>query len=59
VESWGQEFWTTQGEVRTSLNWFRKSRVQLNLELNLRFGSAGALDLELNFGSVRPGSGSN
>jgi hypothetical protein len=31
----------------------------MNLELNLRFGSAGALNLELNFGLVQPGSGSN
>jgi hypothetical protein len=45
--------------VQTSSNWFRKSRVQLNLELNLRFSSAGALNLELNFGLVWPGSGSN
>jgi hypothetical protein len=41
------------------LNWFRKYRVQLNLELNLRFGSAGTLNLELNFGLVQPGSEPN
>jgi hypothetical protein len=41
------------------LNWFWKFSNRLNLELSLRFSSACVLNLDLNLGSVRLGSGSN